>query len=180
MLRLDDPHAELVLVRRQTDELGRTHLRFRQQYQGVPVWPADIIVHLNSAGQVDVMNGAFVPTPKDLSTIPVIDEATAVEYARTGLTDGAEAEVTASELIIYAPGDTPPRLAWKLELAIGLTAQWVVVIDAVNGDELTAYSQIMHRHVDQHVEGSGVDLFGMEPDLNVWTTRQPFPDDRYQ
>ena len=84
LLRLDDPNAELVLVRRHTDELDRTHLRFRQQYQGVPVWPADIIVHLNPAGQVDLMNGAFVPTPKNLSTTPTLDEATAAEYARTG------------------------------------------------------------------------------------------------
>ena len=178
LLRLEDPHAELVLTRRHTDKLGRTHLRFRQQYQGVPVWPADIIVHLNPAGQVDVMNGAFVPTPKDLSTLPVIDEATAVEYARTGLTDGAEAEVTASELIIYAPGDTPPRLAWKLKLTIGLTAQWVVIIDAVNGDELTAYNQVMHQNYECPVPvpyGCPVlpyeedkDLFGMTPLLNVW------------
>ena len=164
LLRLEDPHAELVLVHRHTDELGRTHLRFRQQYQGVPVWPADILVHLNPAGHVDVMNGAFVPTPKDLSTVPVLDEATAVEYARTGLTDGAEAEVTASELIIYAPGDTPPRLAWKLELAIDVTAHWLVVIDAINGDELTAYSKIMH----QRVPGSGMDLLGTTRPLNVW------------
>ena len=171
LLRLDDPNAELVLVRRHTDDLGRTHLRFRQQYQGVPVWPADILVHLNPAGQVDVMNGAFVPTPKDLSTTPVLDEATAVEYARTGLTDGDKAEVTASELVIYAPGDTPPRLAWKLELTIGLTAQWVVIIDAVNGDELTAYNQIthlMHQHYGESVEDEGVDLFGDPQQLNVW------------
>ena len=164
LLRLDNPHAELVPVRRHTDKLGRTHLRFRQQYQGVPVWPADVLVHLNPAGHVDVMNGAFVPTPKDLSTTPVLDVATAVEYARTALTDGAEAEVSASELIIYAPGDTPPRLAWKLALAIGVTSQWLVVIDAVNGAELTAYSQIMH----QNVVGSGVDLFGTPRDINVW------------
>ena len=64
LLRLDDPNAELVLVRRHTDELDRTHLRFRQQYQGLPVWPADIIVHLNPAGQVDVMNGRSYPPPK--------------------------------------------------------------------------------------------------------------------
>ena len=164
LLRLDDPHAELVLARRHTDELGRTHLRFRQQYQGLPVWPADVIVHLNPDGHVDVMNGVFVPTPKKLSTVPVLDEATAVEYARTGLADGDKAEVTASELIIYAPGDTPPRLAWKLELDISLTSRWLVVIDAINGDELTAYSQIMH----QHVVGSGVDLFGRTRRLNVW------------
>ena len=170
LLRLDDPNAELVLVRRQTDELDRTHLRFRQQYQGVPVWPADIIVHLNPAGHVDLMNGAFVPTPKNLSTTPTLDEATAVEYARTGLTDGDKAEVTSSELIIYAPGDTPPRLAWKLELAIGLTAQWLVVIDAVNGDELTAYNQVMHQSNEygRRVRETGVDLFGRDRRLNVW------------
>ena len=110
------------------------------------------------------MNGVFVPTPKKLGTVPVLDEAAAVEYARVGLTDGAEAEVTASELIIYAPGDTPARLAWKLELDISLTSRWLVVIDAINGDELTAYSQIMH----QHVVGSGVDLFGRTRRLNVW------------
>ena len=169
LLRLEDPNAELVLVHRHTDELGRTHLRFRQQYQGVPVWPADIIVHLSPEGYVDVVNGAFVPTPKELSTIPVINETTAVEYARTALPDGAEAEVTTSELIIYAPGDTPPRLAWKLELAIDVTAHWVVVIDAVNGDELTTYSQIMHDHVDQHIVANDVeDLFGDPRDLHVW------------
>ena len=164
LLRLDDPHAELTLVRRHTDELGRTHLRFQQEYRGVPVWPADVIVHLNPEGHVDVMNGAFVPTPKKLGTAPVLDAADAAEYARTGLTDGAEAEVTASELIIYAPGDTPPRLAWKLELAIDLTSRWLVVIDAVNGAELTAYSLVMH----QRVAGSGVDLFGRTRPLNVW------------
>lgn len=169
LLRLDDPNAELVFVRQHTDELDRTHLRFRQQYQGVPVWPADIIVHLNPAGQVDLMNGAFVPTPKNLGTTPTLDEATAVEYARTGLTDGDKAEVTASELIIYAPGDTPPRLAWKLELTLGLPSQWLVVIDAVNGDELTAYNQVMHQHYGEPaVERGDEDLFGNTPTLNVW------------
>ena len=49
-----------------------------------------------------------------------------------------------------------------------MTAQWVVVIDAINGDELTAYSQIMHDHVPQHVEGLGVDLFGDDQTLHVW------------
>ena len=112
--------------------------------------------------------GRSCPHQKTSASTPALDEATAVEYARTGLTDGDKAEVTASELIIYAPGDTPPRLAWKLELAIGLTAQWVVVIDAENGDELTAYNQVMHQNYGKSVEESGVDLFGMSKPLNVW------------
>ncbi len=164
LLRLDDPQAELTLTRQQTDALSRTHLRFDQQYKGLPVWPAEVIVHLDPSGHVDSLNGAFVPTPKKLDTVPVIDEATAVEYARTGLTDGDKAEVATAELIIYAPGDTPPRLAWKLELHISLTSHWLVIIDAINGDELTAYNQVMH----QNVSGSGVDLFGVRRPLNVW------------
>ena len=164
LLRLDDPHAELALTRRHTDDLGRTHLRFQQEYQGLPVWPADVIVHLNPAGHVDVMNGVFVPTPKKLGTVPVLDETAAVEHARAAVPDGAEAEVIASELIIYAPGNTPPRLAWKLELDIALTSRWLVIIDAVNGATLTAYNQVMH----QNTAGSGVDLFGRTRRINVW------------
>ena len=164
LLRLDDPHAELTLTRRHTDDLGRTHLRFQQEYQGLPVWPADVIVHLNPAGHVDVMNGVFVPTPKKLGTVPVLDETAAVEHTRAAVPDGAEAEVIASELIIYAPGNTPPRLAWKLELDIALTSRWLVIIDAVNGATLTAYNQVMH----QRVVGSGVDLFGRTRRINVW------------
>ncbi len=164
LLRLDDPQAELTLTRQQTDDLSWTHLRFDQTYKGLPVWPAELIVHLDPNGHVDLLNGAFVPTPKKLDTTPALDEATAIEYARTALTDGDKAEVATSELIIYAPGDTPPRLAWKLELNISLTSRWLVVIDAINGDELTAYNQVMH----QHVAGSGTDLFGIRRPLNVW------------
>ncbi len=164
LLRLDDPQAELTLTRQQTDDLSRTHLRFDQRYKGLPVWPAEVIVHLDPSGHVDLLNGAFVPTPKKLDTTPALDQATAIEYARTGLTDGDKAEVATSDLIIYAPGDTPPRLAWKLELHISLTSRWLVVIDAINGNELTAYNQVMH----QHVSGSGVDLFGTRRPLNVW------------
>ena len=183
LLRLDDPHAELELTRQHTDDLGRTHLRFDQTYNGLSVWPAELIVHLDPNGHVDLLNGAFVPTPKKVDTVPVLDEATAVEYARTALPDGAEAEVTSSELIVYAPGNTPPRLAWKLELAIGLTSHWLVVIDAENGDELTAYNQVMHQaHWEEcmvgfngsprrvHVPASNgfVDLFYVPLPLDVW------------
>ena len=45
-----------------------------------------------------------------------------------------------------------------------MTSRWLVVIDAVNGAELTAYSLVMH----QQVAGSGVDLFGRTRPLNVW------------
>jgi hypothetical protein len=42
LLRLDDPDAELELERRDSDPLGRRHLRFAQRYRGLEVWPAGL------------------------------------------------------------------------------------------------------------------------------------------
>jgi len=64
ILRINEPDHELRLYERQVDNIGRRHLRFSQQYGGIPVWPAELIVHLNQNGDVDMMDGAFVKTPK--------------------------------------------------------------------------------------------------------------------
>jgi bacillolysin len=54
-LRIDDPGTELSLNRTERDELNRRHFRFSQQYKGLPVWPAELIVHLDPDGTVDVV-----------------------------------------------------------------------------------------------------------------------------
>src|SRR5438128_165758 len=59
-LHIYDPDSELILERQERDELGRRHLRFTQQYRGTPVWPGDLIVHLDARGNVDLVDGAFV------------------------------------------------------------------------------------------------------------------------
>jgi Zn-dependent metalloprotease len=66
-----------VLAGSETDQLGRRHLRFDQQYRGVPVWPARALVHFDPHGNVDLMNGAYVPTPVG-ETTPRIDRESAV------------------------------------------------------------------------------------------------------
>ncbi len=162
LLRLDDPDRELRLERRHQDELGRRHLRFAQTFRGVPVWPAELTVHLDPGGNVDLMNGAYVVTPRRTAGTPTITAAAAVARARdaAGLGDGAEA----TELIVFAPGDRPPRLAWKIEIRQGLAARWLVVVDAQSGAVLLALDQI----TDDNVAGSGLDLFGERRPLNVW------------
>lgn len=81
-LRIQDPDTELSLSDYRTDALNRRHLRFRQQYQGLPVWPAELNVHLDAAGNVDLMNGAFIPTPRRLVIQPVWTAEQAVNQAR--------------------------------------------------------------------------------------------------
>ena len=64
LLRLNDPDDELALERSDRDDLGRRHLRFASGTAACPVWPAGLIVHLDPGGNVDAMDGAFVPTPR--------------------------------------------------------------------------------------------------------------------
>jgi hypothetical protein len=68
LLNVADPAREFVLARRQRDRLGHARLRFEQRYQGLTVWPAEASVQLDSAGNVELFEGAyfyfvrFIPT----------------------------------------------------------------------------------------------------------------------
>jgi Zn-dependent metalloprotease len=42
------------------DELGQTHVRLNQTYRGIPVFGAQLVVHMNDVG-IKGVNGAFVP-----------------------------------------------------------------------------------------------------------------------
>jgi Zn-dependent metalloprotease len=164
LLRIHDPDQELKLYQYQTDGLSRRHLRFSQKYQGLEVWPAELIVHLDDKGDVDMMDGAYVPSPRRIVIQPVLDADDAIERARMAAPGGDKALASDPTLIIYAQSNRPLRLAWKLELSISVASHWLVVIDALNGATLSAYNQV----INANVSGSGRDLFGATQPLNVW------------
>jgi bacillolysin len=164
LLRLHDPDAELRLQLRTADDLGRRHLRFAQEYGGIPAWPAEVIVHLDRDGTVDLMNGAYIATPSHVALEPSVTAAEAVTIAREVVPGGAPDPPGEPELIIYAPLDRAARLAWKLELIPSIAARWTIVVDARDGSVLTAIDNVM----DQNVKGTGLDVFGQTRDLNVW------------
>jgi Zn-dependent metalloprotease len=187
-LRLDDPEAELELQRQFTDTLQRTHFRYSQRYQGLSVWPAGLNVHLDRRGNVDLMNGSYIPTPREINIHPTIEEDRALATARAKVPKGEQAQVGQQELIIYAPAQGAPRLAWKFRFDVALDARWIVVIDAQNSSLLGMYNDVRTFTVmtesgvaqlgqatlldalqsDGPVTGSGIDLFGQRRPLNVW------------
>src|SRR5512143_2561611 len=130
LMRVEEPDAELRLERRERDDLGRTHLRYAQRYRDLPVWPAELIVHLDAGGAVDLIDGAYVPTPRGVATQPAIAAAAALERARARVPGAAGAAADEPALIIYAPGDRPSRLAWTVQLFLSPRERWRVVVDA--------------------------------------------------
>jgi Zn-dependent metalloprotease len=164
-LRLDNPDEELQVYRKQADGLGRRHYRYVQRYGGLPVWPTGLIVHLDPGGDVDLMDGTYVPTPSRIPDRPAIDAEPAAARARAAIPHGQEAQAISAELIIFAPTDRPARLAWKLELATAPDARWLAVVDAATGRVLSLYNRIETAGA---VLGAGLDLFGAPEALNLW------------
>lgn len=170
LLGLDDPDAELQLERIERDQLGRRHLRFSQSFGGLPVWPDELIVHVDAAGNVDLMDGAFVRSPNEVDRTPQIAPDEAIERARRAVPDGASRPTSTPALVIYAPLDHAPRLAWKLEVFVSIISRWLVVVDATDGAILSQFNQVM----DARVSGSGIDVFGNPQPLNVWAEGNSF------
>lgn len=166
LLKIDAPDDEFLLSSSQADELGRHHLRFDQQYRGLPVWPARTIVHLDPSGNVDLMGGVYVPTPSDSgnATTPVIDKDKAVALARTVAPDGDSGTLTKVDLIFYATDEGVAKLGWKIELSMASHSNWLVVIDALNGETLVAYNQVMNAGVS----GAGIDSLNISRSLQVY------------
>ncbi|MCP4695565.1 MAG: hypothetical protein GY862_01765 [Gammaproteobacteria bacterium] len=164
LLKIRNPDREFALAKRAKDQFsGGSRLRFEQKYQGLPVWPGEIGVYLDAQGNVKLMNGAYVPTPRrPLHVKPAVSADKARDKAMAGRADSARA--TEPELIIYAPGDTPPRLAWRLEVQIAINVRLVVAVDALTGEILTEFNRI---HGAAAV-GSGMDLSGQTRSLNLF------------
>ena len=156
LLRLQDPDAELVVANRQEDVLGGTDIRFRQEWEGIPVWPAEVIVHLDAKGAVELVEGAYIPSPRRMLKKPVVDAKEALA--------GLEGEASTPQLIVHSRNGRRPRLAWKTTVSEALDRQWVVVIDAMTGAVLQRYNNVQHAAVT----GSGVDLSGTTRTLRLW------------
>ena len=123
---LKDPGQELTPMRVSTQGDGRALVRNQQVYEGVPVVAGELIVNMDSRGQLLSISGEISPD-LSLSTKPVLtaDEASAIAHAGVakwyGLDEG-EIETTDPELWIYDErlllwSNLPPVLVWRMDVS---------------------------------------------------------------
>jgi len=165
-----DPEREFKFLRMHEDRLGYKQLRYQQMHNGLRVWPVEINVQLDQNGNVNLMTGTYRRMPRKLITSPVFKANTARQQAIRAVPEGKYGKVSEPELIVYAPINGVIRLGWKFEVAVSLQSNWLVVIDAMNGNTLEAYNQVMNNNII----GSGTDLFGNIKSLNVWQDGNTF------
>ncbi|MCC7244878.1 MAG: M4 family metallopeptidase [Saprospiraceae bacterium] len=146
--------AEFKVSRVQTDEQGQQHIRLTQQYQGVPVYGAEVIAHTRN-GAFESLNGRYYPTPSDISIVPTWSAAQVIEKVqqeigldriKTNWSDRDRAIIGGqpftAELIIYHPERNlnGERLAYRVQAHPNLMSRLVYFMDANTGEVLYQYN----------------------------------------
>ena len=143
LFKLIQPPDEFTVESITTDELGSQHVRFQQVFEGVLVWASEIIVHLDRANHVYLVQGRYIPTPVDVDTRPVLSQEEVLRIVAESIEDrGLECHTWQCELIIFVPFNDSPRLAYRVLPTTSLISGWVFIVDAQTGSILDKLSTV--------------------------------------
>ncbi|MBN2009751.1 M4 family metallopeptidase [candidate division KSB1 bacterium] len=180
VFRIDSPRNELHVSSVTTDKFGKSHIVFKQYYQGVPVWGKDLVVHLAPQGDMYAFNARYAPTPNQLKPKDLrVSQQQAIEIATTDLsrtTDIVQFSEfnkkflkyngpVATQYIRISPDTQQPRLIWHVQIRPNFRDNWFYFVDAITGDILEQYNA---TNFDGASTGSGIDLQGIPRTLNVF------------
>ncbi|MBI5914954.1 MAG: M4 family metallopeptidase [Bacteroidetes bacterium] len=169
VLKLDDPAGEFVVSEIENDELGCSHIRLQQQWQGVPVHGAEAVLHKKD-GEFYLFNGRFFPSPKLADVVPTVSPEAAGQIALThvggfetvkNLTPAelklvSNAPQTQAEPVIFYPEKNKPHLAWHVTVVPNITARYSYFVDAKTGEILNHHSELCQIAGHVHISDCGL------------------------
>ena len=141
--RITQPANEFRVHSVKIDNLGLTHVRLQQTFHDVPVWAAELVVHLNADTQVYLIQGRYIPTPHNLSTDPELTEQAALQRAADHLGQPLTGCLKCqADLVIFAAEGKAPRLAYCVQASLSMAEGWEIMVDAQTGEVLQKLSTI--------------------------------------
>lgn len=196
LMQIANPQDEWQITKVTTDDLGMTHVRCQQVYEGVPVYGSEVIVHGTAQG-MKTLNGRYKATPQNVKTAPTITglQASSNVSADLGkkvvptvdpfnLWDKQQDKV---ELVLY-PLDKGLYLAYHYTTYKDIVSRWEYFVDAHTGNILHKYESIckFHNHDLGHacahteeapvppVISSSQNLEGNTVAINTWNSGSNF------
>jgi len=178
-LRIKDVRKEFAVKSQQSDDLGISHVKMQQVYQGIPVYGGEIYLH-SSGDQISLFNGTTYPTATFSDIHPSISSfqaqmtATSDVSKRTAMHElnaGQKSMLNYSEpireLVIY-PKNRDPRqqyLTWHITLRPNFLERWEYFVDAKTGAILHFFN---NTQTDGDVTANGVDLNGVNRTVHAY------------
>jgi trimeric autotransporter adhesin len=177
--------SDLVQIASVKDAYGATHITYRQQYRGLPVFGGLLKVHVDAAGDLTAVNGTIVPAI-GLATNPRLtagqakaraiaavkaEPPTASTDAATGLKAG-KLRAESTRLLVYRTGlikgeAGTNELAYQVVVTNGANVRDAVFVHANTGKVINRYSLMdnaLHRI-----------LYEQNTTTKVWEEGDAFP-----
>ncbi len=175
-LHLEDPSVELRLMSDDHDELGKEHLRYAQYYQNIPVWNRDLYVHFDKSGEVNIINGTYEPTPKNIDltatisseaaqTLAIHDLLVKKQYAPVQGNIGKNPSPSA-KLVLYPVEGKQPRLAYEVSVNANLLESYFYIVDAQTGeliDRIEHFCSLVPHKAIENFPTVQFEIGGSEP-----------------
>ncbi|MFH1182899.1 MAG: M4 family metallopeptidase [Candidatus Moraniibacteriota bacterium] len=156
---IQEPKRDLKFLQEVKDEIGMSHLRYNQKWQGVPVFGGQLIIHLNDKQAVTAVNGKTNPV-KQLEVKPEIGQKEAGELAKKYWAEKLKGEpqlASDPRLYIYNKkflknqDDANNYLVWEVDLYSKKPySHEFLYIDALNGS-LIDRREAIKKAVDRRV-----------------------------
>lgn len=134
------------------DTLGASHVRYNQRLNGLPVFGAQMIVHIDAGGHVAAANGRFLASGAP-ATRPVLRRDEAAKRAASAIGCGKhvvrEGELVYFNGAVVSSGDDRLHLAYRLRLAgegannADIPLDETLLVDAHDGKVLAHYGHIL-------------------------------------
>jgi bacillolysin len=185
---LNSASAELGAARVDKDLQGGTHLTYKQVYQGVPVFGAELKTHFDAADNLVAVNGTFVPgielnTSPTRSAEDAAKAAITLVHASIGKATQKTAGVSAAapKLMVYREGlakgvEGANHLAWMVEVGNRKDVREFVYLDAHTGKLIDKFTGIHDAKNRRAYDGANVAQPGPNyPATPFWVEGQPFP-----
>lgn len=146
LFKLNNDTSDLKLIGAHDTLIGQ-HYIFQQNYNGVPVYDAQIAIHFDRLGNIIAVNNDYQPDVKLQSTQPRLNRAAAIGRALQAVKGGNSSESTMDLTVLGL--DNSFALAWRMVVPTdGPT--WEVFIDAQDGKLLAP-----PRDINRYINGTG-------------------------
>jgi hypothetical protein len=139
---------------------GGSHVRFVQQYRGIPVYHGDVVVSLNANNEIGMIttNARDDITPN--TTTPLFGPERAISLTRTLLKAHGNSLTNSerAELNVYRDDALGmDRLVYRVTMALENPAgDWEVLLDATTGNEIRREDRFVNHSTDvTNVNGTG-------------------------
>jgi bacillolysin len=131
--QISNPDERLLLRNVNRDQYNTQHLEFTQQYNEIPIWGDEILVHIRDK-EVYLINGNIFPDGFLLSspTVPKLTSSDAEEIAMQEISISHSGANSKSQLVILPDSIYSGRLCYFVEVTFGLNRH-LLFVDALNG-----------------------------------------------